>query len=69
MSAGRSPGEERGPKRVYRNGAIEVHWEPHFCIHTGNCVRDLGRVVDRRIGFTTAPASDEEQPERTTPAT
>jgi uncharacterized Fe-S cluster protein YjdI len=41
-----SPQEERGPRRVYRSGAIEVHWEPRFCIHSGNCVRGLGRVFD-----------------------
>lgn len=41
-----SAGEERGPRRVYRTGAIEVHWEPQFCIHTGNCVRGLGGVFD-----------------------
>jgi putative redox protein len=32
---------------VYQNCAIAVHWEPRFCIHTGNCVRDLRRVFDR----------------------
>lgn len=41
-----SPQEERGPRRVYRNDAIEVHWEPKFCIHVRNCVRGLGRVFD-----------------------
>jgi uncharacterized Fe-S cluster protein YjdI/CDGSH-type Zn-finger protein len=41
-----SPQEQRGPRRVYRSDAIEVHWEPRFCIHTGNCVRGLGRVFD-----------------------
>jgi CDGSH-type Zn-finger protein/uncharacterized Fe-S cluster protein YjdI len=41
-----SPQEQRGPRRVYGNGAIEVHWEPRFCIHTGACVRELGRVFD-----------------------
>lgn len=41
-----SPQKERGPKRIYRNDAIEVHWEPRFCIHTQKCVRDLGRVFD-----------------------
>jgi uncharacterized Fe-S cluster protein YjdI len=42
----RSPREKRGPRRVYKNDAIEVHWEPRFCIHVRNCVRDLGRVFD-----------------------
>ena len=46
MTEDPSPQEERGPRRVYRSGAIEVHWEPRFCIHTGNCVRRLGRVFD-----------------------
>jgi uncharacterized Fe-S cluster protein YjdI/CDGSH-type Zn-finger protein len=40
------PQEERGPRRVYRSEVIEVHWEPRFCIHTGNCVRGLGRAFD-----------------------
>ena len=46
MSAEPSPEEVRGSRRVYANGAIEVHWEPRFCIHTGNCVRYLGEVFD-----------------------
>ena len=46
MSEQPSPDEERGPRRVYRSDAIEVHWEPRFCIHSGNCVRGLGRVFD-----------------------
>jgi CDGSH-type Zn-finger protein/uncharacterized Fe-S cluster protein YjdI len=46
MSAWPSPQEQRGPRRVYANGAIEVHWEPRFCIHTGACVRGLSRVFD-----------------------
>jgi uncharacterized Fe-S cluster protein YjdI/CDGSH-type Zn-finger protein len=46
MTERHSAHEERGPRRVYRSGAIEVHWEPRFCIHTGNCVRGLGRVFD-----------------------
>jgi uncharacterized Fe-S cluster protein YjdI/CDGSH-type Zn-finger protein len=41
-----SPQEERGPRRVYANDAIEVHWEPKLCIHTRNCVRELGEVFD-----------------------
>jgi uncharacterized Fe-S cluster protein YjdI len=40
----RSPQAERGPRRVYRNDAIEVTWEPRFCIHARKCVRDLGQV-------------------------
>jgi CDGSH-type Zn-finger protein/uncharacterized Fe-S cluster protein YjdI len=46
MSGEPSPLEQRGPRRVYANDALEVHWEPRFCIHTGNCVRRLGRVFD-----------------------
>ena len=42
----RSPEEARGPKRVYANDAIEVHWEPRLCIHTGNCVRGLPDVFE-----------------------
>jgi uncharacterized Fe-S cluster protein YjdI/CDGSH-type Zn-finger protein len=41
-----SPQKERGPRRVYRNDAIEVHWEPKFCIHVRKCVHGLGRVFD-----------------------
>ena len=41
-----SPEAERGPRRVYANDAIEVHWEPRLCIHTRNCVRQLGEVFD-----------------------
>ena len=29
-----SPEQERGPRRVYANETIEVHWEPKLCIHT-----------------------------------
>lgn len=35
------PEAERGPRRVYANDAIEVHWEPKLCIHARNCVRGL----------------------------
>ena len=31
---------------MYAAAAIEVHWEPRLCIHTGNCVRGLPRVFD-----------------------
>ena len=41
-----TPHQERGPRRVYANDAIEVHWEPTLCIHTKSCVRTLGRVFD-----------------------
>jgi len=41
-----SPQEERGPRRVYANDAIEVAWEPRLCIHTRRCVRGLGQVFD-----------------------
>ena len=42
----RSPQAERGPRRGYRNDAIEVTWEPRFCIHARKCVRDLGQVFN-----------------------
>jgi uncharacterized Fe-S cluster protein YjdI/predicted GNAT family acetyltransferase len=42
----RSPEQERGPRRVYANEAIEVHWEPSLCIHVRNCVRGLSGVFD-----------------------
>ena len=41
-----SPELERGPRRVYANDAIEVHWEPKLCIHVRNCVRGLPQVFD-----------------------
>jgi CDGSH-type Zn-finger protein/uncharacterized Fe-S cluster protein YjdI len=41
-----SPEQERGPRRVYVNDAIEVHWEPSLCIHVRNCVRGLKRAFD-----------------------
>ena len=34
-------------EREYRNGEIVVHWEPRYCIHTGNCLRALPEVFDR----------------------
>jgi uncharacterized Fe-S cluster protein YjdI len=40
------PEELRGPRKVYANDAIEVHWEPKLCIHTNNCVRGLAQVFD-----------------------
>jgi uncharacterized Fe-S cluster protein YjdI len=36
--------EVRGPTRTYSGKAIEVHWEPRFCIHVQNCVRNLPQV-------------------------
>ena len=39
---GLTPHQERGPRRVYANDAIEVHWEPTLCIHTKSCVRNAG---------------------------
>ena len=47
MSAS-SPTEERGPRRVYANDDIEVHWEPKLCIHTQSCVNRLGQVFDAK---------------------
>jgi CDGSH-type Zn-finger protein/uncharacterized Fe-S cluster protein YjdI len=41
-----SPEQERGPRRVYANEAIEVHWEPKLCIHVRKCVRELPEVFD-----------------------
>lgn len=41
-----SPEQERGPRRVYANETIEVHWEPKLCIHVRNCVRGLPQVFD-----------------------
>lgn len=40
------PQKERGPRRTYRNDAIEVDWEPRLCIHARNCIRNLGQVFD-----------------------
>jgi uncharacterized Fe-S cluster protein YjdI len=36
--------EVRGPTRTYSGRAIEVDWEPRFCIHVQNCVRNLPQV-------------------------
>jgi uncharacterized Fe-S cluster protein YjdI len=36
----------RGPTRTYTGEAIEVHWEPSFCIHVQNCVRELPGVFN-----------------------
>ena len=41
-----SPRKERGPRQVYANDAIEVHWEPKLCIHSRSCVQRLGQVFD-----------------------
>jgi len=41
-----SPHQERGPRRVYANDVIEVHWEPKLCMHSRNCVRRLEQVFD-----------------------
>ena len=41
-----TPREQRGPRRVYANKAIEVLWEPKLCIHTGRCTRLLPGVFD-----------------------
>lgn len=41
-----SPEEQRGPRRVYGNAAIEVQWEPKLCIHVRSCVRGLPQVFD-----------------------
>lgn len=41
-----SPREQRGPRRVYANDAIEVHWEPRLCIHSGHCTNGLPEVFD-----------------------
>ena len=30
---------------MYRNDAIEVHWEPRFA-HSRSCIRRLGKVFD-----------------------
>ena len=37
---------ERDPERVYATAAIEVHWEPRLCIHTGHCVHGLPQVFN-----------------------
>ena len=41
-----SPEQERGPRRVYANDAVEVVWDPKLCIHVRNCVRGLPHVFD-----------------------
>ncbi len=39
---------ERDPERVYATAAIEVHWEPRLCIHTGHCVHGLPQVFNAK---------------------
>ena len=39
-----TPEQERGPSRTYSGDAIEVLWEPRFCIHVRNCVGRLPQV-------------------------
>jgi uncharacterized Fe-S cluster protein YjdI len=34
----------RGGSRTYAGEAIEVQWEPRFCIHVQSCVRNLPQV-------------------------
>jgi uncharacterized Fe-S cluster protein YjdI len=51
--------KQRGPARVYAGRGIEVHWEPRLCIHTRNCVRNLGVVFDpERRPWIDADAAD-----------
>jgi len=33
-------------QREYRNEQIVVHWEPRYCIHTGNCIRHVPEVFN-----------------------
>jgi uncharacterized Fe-S cluster protein YjdI/CDGSH-type Zn-finger protein len=35
-------------ERVYATDAIEIHWEPEFCIHYGSCFRGSVEVFDPR---------------------
>jgi uncharacterized Fe-S cluster protein YjdI len=50
---------QRGPARVYAGKGIEVHWEPRLCIHTRNCVHNLGTVFDpERRPWIDADAAD-----------
>jgi uncharacterized Fe-S cluster protein YjdI len=46
MTNSPTPEGERGPRRVYANDAIEVLWEPAFCIHARSCVRGQPNVFD-----------------------
>jgi CDGSH-type Zn-finger protein len=64
-----SPEQERGPRRVYANNAIEVLWEPKLCIHVRNCVRGLARVfdADRRRGSTSMPPTPRRSPQPSSP--
>jgi uncharacterized Fe-S cluster protein YjdI/CDGSH-type Zn-finger protein len=53
--------QQRGPARVYRTRSvgIEVQWEPRLCIHSRNCVRNLGAVFDpERRPWVDADAAD-----------
>jgi uncharacterized Fe-S cluster protein YjdI len=33
-------------EKEYTNGEISVIWKPNVCIHSGNCVRGLGKVFN-----------------------
>lgn len=33
-------------KKEYSNGEVAITWEPHKCIHSGNCVKGLPGVFD-----------------------
>lgn len=35
-------------QREYTNGEITVVWNPEICVHSGNCVRGLGKVFKPR---------------------
>jgi uncharacterized Fe-S cluster protein YjdI len=32
--------------KEYTNGEITIIWNPNICIHSGNCVRGLGKVFN-----------------------
>ena len=33
-------------KKTYQEGDLTVYWKPDLCIHSGKCVKGLGKVFD-----------------------
>jgi uncharacterized Fe-S cluster protein YjdI len=46
----------------YSNGEVTVVWQPHLCIHSGNCARGLPQVFNPRrrpwVDVTAATTAD-----------
>jgi len=42
----KEPRQRRGASRTYASDEIEVTWEPHLCVHVGECFQRLPGVFD-----------------------